>query len=109
MVAKTTAKLAASIGKCYEACVVKEFKGTISLGSCLVPAPFDPAAAACLTKAVAKSAAKIDGKCATPGANPTCYAPANDTGAEWAELTKYAVEFEVPLVFCGSPSGAFLD
>src|SRR5262245_50285431 len=52
MVAKTTSKLAASITKCYDACVVKEFKGTIQLGSCLIPAPFDPAAAACLTKAV---------------------------------------------------------
>jgi hypothetical protein len=109
MVAKTTAKLAGAITKCYDACVVKEFKGTIPFGSCLAPTPFDPATAACLTKAVTKGAAKIDGKCAIPGANPACYVPDRDTGAEWTDPNKAFLDAEMPLIFCGSPSGAFLD
>jgi hypothetical protein len=31
------------------------------------------------------------------------------TGADWAELGDVGVDGAAPLIFCGSPSGAFVD
>jgi hypothetical protein len=56
----------------------------------------------------AKAAAAIDKKCAAVGANPACYVPTVDTGAEWVAIVENQVDNSIPDVACGSPSGAFL-
>lgn len=110
-VSKTLAKFVASKSKCYDKCNLNVFNGKIPEGSCDPPAPSDAATAACIQKAEDKSVATIDKSCSAAGANPACYnnAPSPNTGAGWTALAEAAVDAQVPVVACGSPSGAFLD
>jgi len=112
-VSKTLVKFIGAASKCYEKCNGAMLKGTIPLGSCDPPVPTDAATAACLADPVkgaeAKAIAAIDKACATPGANPACYSPAFDTGAEWVAIVSASINASIPNIACGSPSGAFIE
>lgn len=108
-VAKTLTKFVDSKTKCYDKCNQNVFKAKIPEGSCSPPTPTDVATQACIQKAEDKAVASIDKACATAGQNPPCYGANFDTGAEWVGLTEAAVDANVPVIACGSPSGAFLD
>jgi hypothetical protein len=97
--------------KCYAKCHDAESKGKIPFGSCNPGAVSDPTGKTqeCISKAESKSAAKIDSKCAGASANPPCYIPARDTGAEWVALWEASVDSGQGAIWCGSASQAFLD
>jgi hypothetical protein len=110
-VAKALTTFISSKTKCYDECNKGMQEGTIPLGFCNWLLPADPATHACLfdpTKgAVAKAAASIDKVCATAGANPGCYGPTRDTGAEWVLVMEAYTSVEQ--IYCGSPGGAFVN
>jgi hypothetical protein len=54
--------------------------------------------------AEAKSAASIDKACPT---FPSC--AVFMTGADWTNAVEGVIDGQTPMVFCGSPSGAFLN
>jgi hypothetical protein len=111
--AKALAKFVASKGKCYDKCNQNVFKAKIPEGSCTPGSPSDPATQECLTKAETKSAATIDKVCFIPPATaPSCYdgsAFRPNSGTGWTMLVEGVVDTQIPLIACGSPSGAFLD
>ncbi|MCW5888953.1 MAG: hypothetical protein KIT14_00220 [bacterium] len=106
---KTLAKFAASKSKCYDKCQQSVFSGKLPEGSCNPPTPTHAATAACILKAEQKSVATIDKGCAV--AKPTCWdgVVIPNSGTGWTALAEAAVDIQVPIIGCGSPSGAFLD
>jgi hypothetical protein len=100
-VSKTLVKFVGSKSKCYQKCSQNMIKGAIAPGSCTPPTS-DPTTATCISVAEGKAAAAIDKVCASAGANPACYVPNFDTGAEWVALTESAVDSNVPNVACGA-------
>lgn len=97
-------KFAADLAKCYSKCHLLEFKTKIPLGSCVPPNPLDAKTADCKAKAIAKSSATIAAKCPDP---PECLAPHLPTLVQ--PIAANLTENYDSLVFCYSPSGAFLD
>jgi hypothetical protein len=114
-VAKTLAKFVASKSKCYDKCNQNIFKAKIPVGSCNPPTPSDPTGLtqACIGKAETKSSASIDKACFTPPATaPSCYdgsAFRPNSGAGWTSLVEGVVDSQIPIIACGSPSGAFVE
>jgi hypothetical protein len=111
--AKALAKFVAAKGKCYDKCNQNVFKAKIPVGSCNPPTPSDGATQTCLSTAETKSAATIDKVCFTPPATaPSCYDGSSfrpNSGAGWTMLVEGVVDSQIPMIACGSPSGAFLD
>jgi hypothetical protein len=107
-VLKSLVKFVGSKAKCYQTCVKTEFKGKIPADSCMVGSPADVATQECITKAETKAGAAIDKVCVAVPGNPPCYPPAV-SGADWVAIAEEAVDVVVPALYCGSPSGAFLD
>jgi hypothetical protein len=107
--AKTLSNFAKKKLNCYAKCRKAEHKGTTPPGTCL-PAT-EEKAAACILKEETKAAFLIDKKCdaaTNPKAEkPECHGA--QTGATWAGLVETAVDTGQPSLYCGSPSGAFLD
>jgi hypothetical protein len=110
--AKALAKFVASKSKCYDKCNQNAFKGKNTVASCQPPAS-DPATHTCITTAETKTAATIDKLCFTaPATHPSCYdgsAFRPNSGAGWTSLVEGVVDSQVPVIACGSPSGAFLE
>jgi len=102
--AMAATKFAADLAKCYSKCHLLEFKTKIPLGSCVPPTPLDAKTAECKAKAIAKNSATITAKCPDP---PECLAPHLATLVQ--PLAANLTENYDALVFCYSPSGAFLD
>jgi hypothetical protein len=107
-VAKSLAKFLGAKAKCYQKCVTTEFKGKIPANSCAAGSPADVTTQECITKAETKAVTSIDKVCVTVPGNPPCYAP-DTSGADWGAIGEGAVDTVAPIVFCGSPSGAFVD
>ena len=107
-VAKSLTKFLGAKAKCYQNCVTTEFKGKIPANSCAAGSPADVGTQECITKAEMKAVASIDKVCVTVPGNPSCYPPGT-SGATWGTLVEEAVDAAAPGVFCGSPSGAFVD
>jgi hypothetical protein len=107
-VAKSLTKYLGTKAKCYQKCIEAEFKGKIPANSCVAPSPADIATQECIVKSGTKIVESIDKVCVTVPGNPPCYSPGM-TGADWAELGDVGVDGAAPLIFCGSPSGAFVD
>jgi hypothetical protein len=111
--AKALAKFVAAKSKCYDKCNQNVFKAKIPVGSCDPPTPSDPATQTCIGTAETKAAAAIDKICFTPPATaPSCYdgsAFRPNSGTGWAMLVEGVIDSQVPIIACGSPSGAFLD
>jgi len=102
--ASTLGKVGADVLKCLTACRKKEFKGRVPAGSCAPPVS-DPKTAACLTKVETKAASRIDAACALD--SPECYTVWN--GSMFASWVSGGAQNLDPSLFCGSPSGAFVD
>jgi hypothetical protein len=69
----------------------------------------DVRTAACADRAARRARAAIDARCepAGGGVKPACYAGL--TGSVWVDLVRGAVDAGRPVLFCASPSGAFVD
>ena len=70
---------------------------------------FDPLTTRCIDVAATRTAAAIDRRCeaARGGAKPGCFG--TSTGASWVQLVAGVVDAGQPVLFCGSPSGAFVE
>lgn len=104
---KALVKFVQSKGKCYQKCNDNMNKGKALPGSCTPPAT-DPATVTCISDplkgAEAKSNAAIAKACPTfPACSPIM------TPAGWTSLAESAVDSTTGTVYCGSPSGAFLN
>jgi hypothetical protein len=108
-VAKTLSNFAAKKLKCLSKCRSDEHKGNAT-GSC-APPPSDLKASGCIGKNTTKAIALIDKKCdaavAPKADKPECYGTA--TGASLVDAVEMAVDAGDAGLYCGSPSGAFLD
>ena len=113
-VSKALVKFVGKKAKCYEKCNAGIVKGKIPANSCIPGTTTDPKTMACVSdpkKGVeAKAAAAIDKACFTPPATaPSCYTPGFASGAEWVSNAEELEDPVIADVFCGSPSGAFLN
>jgi hypothetical protein len=106
-VAKSLTKYLVAKAKCYQKCIESEFKGKIPANGCAAPSPGDLATQEFVVKARSKVVDSIDKVCVTVPGNPPCYS--GKTGADWAALGDTGVDGAAPAIFCGSPSGAFVD
>jgi|CXWL01.1.fsa_nt_gi hypothetical protein len=95
-------KLANDVLKCLMNCHKREFKGRVPAGVCSSPVS-DAKTVTCLTKVNAKVIVGIDRSCTDA---PECYAL---DGAGWTAAVSPTVEGLDGGLFCGSPSGAFVD
>ena len=108
---KEAVKYVGKLTKCTDKCTKNAQAGKIAYDAC-APAngapgttPSDVATQECIVKATDKFADKINGVC-FGAAKPACY-PADPT--DLVSLTFTIVQNEGQYIFCGSPSGAFLD
>jgi hypothetical protein len=109
-VAKSLSNFAKTKLNCLSKCRKDESKMKVPAGSC-TPPPSDPKASGCVQKAESKAAFLIDKQC-DPGVNPKAEAPdcfAGQTGAGWVSIVEMAVDDGDADLYCGSPSGAFLE
>lgn len=104
---KVLSKFAGAKTKCYDKCIASEFKGKLPANSCTVGSPSDQKTIDCIAKAEGKAVAGLDKACYTPGVDPTCWIPADAAG--WVGLVEASVDDTIPVTYCGSPSGAFLN
>ena len=99
----------ASREKCYDKCFAGEIKGYVTSGSCTPPAT-DPTLLACISVAQSKAVLAIDKYCSTVGVDPSCGSPyPYPSGALWSSLLGVANDGNVPAVYCGFPSRAFVE
>jgi hypothetical protein len=70
---------------------------------------FDQLTSRCIDVAATRSTAAIDRRCEATrgGAKPACFGPS--TGASWVQLVAGVVDAGQPVLFCSSPSGAFVE
>jgi hypothetical protein len=94
-VARAAGGFAHHYGRCFVRC---------HGGGCDGAGPGDARAMACAARAASRAASLIDAGCATP---PACHGGLS--GAAWVDLVRAAVDHGRPVIFCGSPSGAFVD
>src|SRR5262245_33215895 len=110
-VAKSLVKFVGAKSKCYQKCNDSILKGKIALGSCDPPTPADMPTQACITKAEGSAGAAIDKVCEVSmnpkNEKPACYA--TQVGAGWVALVESNIDGTIPIIACGSPSGAFLN
>jgi len=114
-VAKSLVKFVGAKSKCYQKCNDAILKGKIAPGSCDPPTPSDSATSACIFDsakgAEAKAAAAIDKVCEVSvnpkNEKPGCYA--TQVGSGWVSLVESNIDGTIPVIACGSPSGAFLN
>ncbi len=111
-VARVIAKLVAAEQKCYAKCEQNAFKGLIPSSSCLPPTS-DATTGACISAAEAKTTFYIDQHCndaEVPHSEPECDDSSSyPDGAAWTNLTSVWVAGTISPLYCGSPSGAFVD
>jgi hypothetical protein len=104
---KALVKFVGAKGKCYQKCNDNLQKGKTD-GNCTPPNPTDSATTACIFDpakgAEAKAAASITKACPT---FPSCMV--FTTSQDWVNAVETAVDGVTPTVYCGSPSGAFLN
>src|SRR5262249_26557188 len=102
-IAMSVGKLFAAELKCLTACRKKEFKSRVPAGSCTPPVS-DQRTLDCLEKVEGSAAFMIDRTCSLD--TPEC--DTND-GAAWASMVAASAQGLDGGLFCGSPSGAFVD
>lgn len=106
--AKVIPKYVVKLDKCYDKCFALARRGIVTVGSCGPPAT-DPVVQACLATARQDAIDAIDHDCHPPPGSPDgCGGPYPD-GAGWADQVEAAFVPDVPVTYCASPSGAFLD
>jgi hypothetical protein len=94
-VARAAAGFARRYGRCFVRC---------HAGGCDGAGPGDVRAMACASRLETRAAAVIDDGC---GRAPACHGGAS--GAAWIAVVRAAVDHGRPVIFCGSPSGAFAE
>jgi hypothetical protein len=97
-VAKASAWLARRHGRCFARC--RE-------AGCDAADSGDARARGCAERAARRAASAIDARCEKTAAKPACYG--TSTGTTWTDLVRGAVDAGRPVIFCASPSGAFVD
>ena len=109
-VARSLTDLAEKKLFCLSRCRKDEHKAKVPVGSC-TPPPSDARAAGCAGRAFEKAALLIDGRCESEvnssADKPECHGPL--TSHAWAALMEALVDIDDAGLYCGSPSGAFLD
>jgi hypothetical protein len=107
-ISKALVKFVGAKGKCYQKCNDNLNKGKIPPGSCTPPNPSDAATLACVKDPVkgaeVKAEAAITKACP---AFPAC-APV-PSAANLVNAVESVIDGQTPDLYCGSPSGAFLD
>lgn len=91
--------------KCYDKCYASVAKGKIPAAECTPPAS-DFATAECVAKAEEKAVAAV-GKVCPVFATPPCFPPG--VGTDLVAVGEGLADGFSQIVYCGSPSGAFLD
>lgn len=97
-VARAAAWFARQHGRCFVRC---------HAGGCDGAGVGDARTARCTDRASRRAAAAIDAGCTHRGTPPACYGSA--TGATWVDLVRSAVDNGRAVIYCGSPSGAFVE
>ncbi len=100
--ATESGKVSGAVATCLADCRAAEQKGTLPAGACDEGPELDPKTAECIEKALTRCVLTAEKKCADPPECLgdlffTCFGPA------------LAVRELDPVVFCASPSGAFVD
>lgn len=111
-VVDSIAKYARRHTKCYRDCFLGAQKGKIAEANCQAPVPTDPKTNDCLAGAATKTTTLIEKGCFRPRAEaPPCYdgTQAPNTASGWTDLARATFDTAIPMSFCGSPSGAFLE
>jgi hypothetical protein len=97
-VAKASAWFARRYGRCFARC---------RQAGCDAAEVGDARARTCAERAARRAAVAVDSRCDAAAAKPACYG--SNTGATWTDLVRTAVDAGRPVIFCASPSGAFID
>ena len=106
--AKGVVKYFTKVTKCYDKCYGLVQKGLVAPLACAPPAS-EPLVAECLADARADNIKYIDHDCGPPPASPDgCGAP-YPTAEGWIDLADAMTLGDVPLTYCASPSGAFVE
>jgi hypothetical protein len=104
---KALVKFVGAKGKCFQKCNDNQNKGK-TMGTCTPGTATDPATVTCISTATTKANAAIDKACFTaPATAPACLI--FQTSAGWTGAAETAVDGTTGTVYCGSPSGAFLN
>ena len=106
--AKVIPKYVAKLNRCYDKCFALVRKGIVAPASCGPPAT-DPLVQDCLALARADAIKAIGHDCHPPPGSPDACGDPYPDGAAWADQVEAAFVPDVPVTYCGSPSGAFLD
>src|SRR4029079_6268937 len=75
-------------------------------GGCDGAGAGDAQTARCTDRASRRAAAAIDAACPQRGTAPACHG--GRSGTTWIDLVRSAVDNGRPVIYCGSPSGAFV-
>jgi hypothetical protein len=108
---KAVAKYVAKVDKCFDKCFTVARKGIIPVADCMPagPTPADPVTQACLATARENAVDAIDHDCHPPPGSPdACGDPYRD-GQGWVDVTNIGFVPDIPVVYCASPGGAFVD
>jgi hypothetical protein len=100
--ANEAGKVSAAAAKCLAKCRAAEHKGKLPPGACDQGPEFDPKTSECLDKALLKCLLTAEKKCSDP---PECL---GDLFFSCFLPALTVLDFD-PIVFCASPSGAFVD
>lgn len=106
--AKEGGKFAMKKGKCHAKCRHFVEKGKVPPGSCTAGSVTDSKTLECIANAELLLTQKVDAKCVDA---PECVAAifGDPPGSIFTVALEIAVDATDPDVFCGSPSGAFLE
>lgn len=108
---KVVPKYIAKVDKCYDKCFTVARKGIIPAADCMPagPTPADLVTQACLATAAENAVEAIDHDCHPPPGSPDgCGEPYKD-GQGWVDVANIGFVPDVPVVYCASPDGAFVD
>lgn len=99
-VANASARFARAYGRCF----ARSQRDGGDAGG-----PPDARTLTCTERAARRAVDAVDARCEPQrgGAKPPCYG--DRTGAGWVALVRTAVDAGRPVIFCASPSGAFVE
>jgi len=106
--AKGVVKHFTKVTKCYDKCYGLVQKGVVPALDCAPPAS-QPLVAECLADARADSIKYIGHDCGPPPASPDGCGSPYPTAEEWVDYAEALTVGDVPLTYCASPSGAFVE
>jgi hypothetical protein len=105
-VSKALVKFIGAKTRCYQRCNDNMNKGKIPQGSCTASVPSDMATLACISGAEAKNVAALNKACPS---FPSCYGTFPVTALDLTSFVEGIQDSQMFQIYCGSPSGAFLN